>query len=563
MLHRRVVCLIVVLIALLGVASPASAQGPDASDEIFYQFMPIAWRASEARCRAAAEGSDAREVKYRFGDFAGMTESLDYLGRLGITAVWMTPVFPSPAYHGYQHMAADAVNPWFGTEEEFIAFVKAAHARKIKVFIDIVAYGIGRGSEYYTSAHLNPSSPYASWLAFTDDAKDKSHGYDFKTWDGTTLGITFWDLRRQEPRDLVAAWSKKWLDPNGDGDFSDGVDGYRLDHVWARYPNGPDGWGYHIDSFWVPWKQALRDVNPNVYTFAEQARWETTGADLLPAHDAAFAKPFEGAAREALKAGKAAPLYNAMRQAVGAIPASRALGNSFLAILGDHDVDRLASDLGTDDAGRAEVAAAVLLLQPFPPVIYMGDELGMLGKAGNFGSDANDIPRREPFKWKAVAGPPMSDYDEINEGAYRARHSKDRDGRSVEEQAGNPSSLLEQYRRLIGVRAANIALRRGEYVPIESHHPGVWAFARVHKDQTLVVAINLSAEVAPIRLDLTPLNRIGPVREILRGQPGSPVTGANAAQFAIRMPPLAPVVLSIEERPRVQPDAPDESPPTP
>ena len=91
-----------------------------------------------------------------------MTESLDYLQGLGITAVWMTPIFPSPAYHGYQHMPADHVNPCFGTDQDFIAFVKAAHARKIKVFVDLVVYGISRNSEYYASAHNNPASPYAS-----------------------------------------------------------------------------------------------------------------------------------------------------------------------------------------------------------------------------------------------------------------------------------------------------------------------------------------------------------------------------------------------------------------
>src|SRR5262245_9026829 len=126
---------------ILALALPALAQGPDVSDDVFYQFMPIAWRASEARCKAEAAGSGQPEVRYRFGDFAGMTESLDYLKKLGITAVWMTPIFPSPAYHGYQHGAADSLNPWFGTDSEWIAFVRAAHAKNIKVFIDLVAYG--------------------------------------------------------------------------------------------------------------------------------------------------------------------------------------------------------------------------------------------------------------------------------------------------------------------------------------------------------------------------------------------------------------------------------------
>src|SRR5205823_3118806 len=99
----------------------------------------IAWRDSD---------NDAQ----RFGDFGGMTASLPYLQSLGVSALWMTPIFTSPAYHGYQHMPANVVNPWFGTEAQFLSFVGAAHADSIKVFTDWVAYEVSQNSAYFTSS---------------------------------------------------------------------------------------------------------------------------------------------------------------------------------------------------------------------------------------------------------------------------------------------------------------------------------------------------------------------------------------------------------------------------
>lgn len=474
---------------------PAAVSTPyDAADDVFYHFMPIAWR-------------DSDNDEFRYGDFDGMTASLDYLRGLGVTAVWMNPIHPSPAYHGYQHGPIDQINPWFGDEAKFLNFVAQAKARGIKVYLDLVVYGISQNSVYFKSALGHPESEYASWLAFTNPEKTAFTGYDFKTWTGAKVGFVNWDLRNPPngtglARKQVIEWCKHWLDPNGDGDPSDGIAGYRLDHVWVTYNQGPDGWGYNVDDFWREWKSALQSVNPSVFTFVEQAAWETTGAELLAVHDAAFTKPFEFAARDALRTERAEKLYTAMGNAVASRPKDR----TFLGIIGDHDVDRLASAIGADraeTAGRAKAAAAVLMLQPFPPIVYYGDELGMLGKKGNYGGDANDIPMREPMKWNAAAGAPMTNYFALNATAYARRYSHDRDGRSVEEQAGVSGSLLETYRTLIRVRRESESLRRGEYTPIPASSPEVWSFLRGTGDRAVFVAINLSGKAVEISVDLS------------------------------------------------------------
>ena len=183
--------------------------------------MPIAWR-------------DSNNDAQRFGDFGGMTASLPYLRSLGVTALWMTPIFPSPAYHGYQHGRADQLNPWFGNEAQFLSFVQAAHAESLKVFIDFVAYHVSHDTPYYSQSFGNPASPYTPWLAYTNASNTTYDGGVYTTWNGSSVGQIRWINSNPAVASTLKAWTARWLDPNGDGDPSDGIDGYRLDRHWLR-----------------------------------------------------------------------------------------------------------------------------------------------------------------------------------------------------------------------------------------------------------------------------------------------------------------------------------------
>jgi len=519
-------------------ASGAPLDGREVAEDVFYHFMPIAWR-------------DSNDDAYRFGDFDGMTASLDYLQNLGITAVWMNPIFPSPAYHGYQHGPADEVNARFGIEAEFLNFIQQAHARGIKVFIDFVVYGISHDTIWFQDAFGNPASPYDDWLAFNNPGNTSYLGSIYNTWNGDSVGFIHWNLDNPNPTGLVTTWAQHWLDPDDDGDPSDGVDGFRLDHVWVQYPTGPNGWGYNLD-WWVTWRDNLRTVDPDVFIFAEQADWGITGSTLLPAFDATMTKPWEFAARDALGNETASSLYSQTASTLASLPG----GKYFLGIIGDHDVDRLTSVIG-GSLEKAKAAAAVLLTSPFPPMIYTGDEIGMLGVKEDYGSDANDIPMREPFKWNAVAGPPMSNYWVLNSQAFNNAYSEDNDGRSVEEQDAVTGSLLEEYKLLIAARQNHVALRRGTYAPITVTTSRVWAFLRHQEaEESLIVAINLHANPRTFDMDLSAFEIPGGAttpQDVITGQVLADITDANKAAYQMTLSAYDYAILVVN----LQPPAPD------
>lgn len=524
-MRHLAILLLAALLAPPGASLAEPLVGRDPRDDVFYQFMPIAWR-------------DSDNDPQRFGDFGGMTASLPYLKSLGVTAVWMNPIFGSPAYHGYQHMPPNQLNPWFGTEPQFRSFVAAAHADSVKVLLDLVAYVVSQNSSYFTNSYLNPASAYTDYLAYYDPHVGNSSfaGGSYTTWNGGTVGEIRWNLANTAVTSLINGWCQHWMDPNGDGDPADGIDGWRLDHVLQD-----EGWGY-TTAWWQQWRAAIDAKNPSAFTVIEQADWGSHGQDLLAAHDAAFTIPFMFTARSALSSESAAGLYSGMRTALALLPA----GKTSLAILGNHDVGRLSSSTG-DVTGRNKVAAAILMTQPFPPCLYYGDEIGMRGNKASYGSDANDIPMREPFKWNAVAGPPMSNYFVLNPAAYDNRVSRNNDGRSVQEQSGVGGSLLETYRSLIALRHAHVALRRGAYAEVPAASGNVWAFVRQADAETLLVAINLAGAARNTTLDLSgfelPAGSSG-VRDVTSGASLAPLTPANLGAYPVSLPAHGWTILS-------------------
>ncbi len=104
------------------------------------------------------------------GDLAGLTTELDYLQELGATAVWLMPIHPSPSYHGYDVTDYFDVNPDYGTLEDMVAFVDAAHERGIRVIMDMVVNHMSNEHPIFQDAYGNPDSEYADWFLWTNES---------------------------------------------------------------------------------------------------------------------------------------------------------------------------------------------------------------------------------------------------------------------------------------------------------------------------------------------------------------------------------------------------------
>lgn len=482
--------------------------------------MPIAWRAGNGTI---------------YGDFKGLQDGLPYLKDLGVTAVWMTPIHPSPAYHGYQYSDGGSTNPLLGSEAEFRSFVHQAHQSGIKVFIDFVGYGIGGSSSYFTDAYKNPNSAYSGMFKWYDTAHSSYEGYSYQSWNGAGVSFAWWDMNDPRPAQIEQAWARKWLNPLYESLTDAGVDGFRLDHVVVSHDNyGPNGLGYTTAQFWTPMLQGLRTTYPNAKFFGEQSEWADFGNTYQPPLDATFTKPLEFALRDTLSSGDKTRFVTTITQTLQTLGPSQ----TYLATFGDHDVDRLTSVIG-DSIPKAKLAAGILFAQPFAPVIYSGDEIGMRGlRTVNYNSDANDIPVREPFKWKAIASAPMSNYYSLNSAVYAARFERDNDGRSVEEQQLDPTSLLVMYKRLAVLRKGIRPLRKGQYFNLPSDRSDVLSFARVQGGNGVVVVANLSGNPVTVTLDLTGTNvKTGAVYDALPSSiKAKPITATSYASYQVSLP---------------------------
>lgn len=132
------------------------------------------------------------------GDLKGLTERLDYLDEMGVSAVWLSPIHPSSSYHGYDVLDYEAVNPTFGTDADLQAFIDAAHARGIRVYLDYVLNHTGKEHPWFRDAISSEQSPYRDYYVFSKDpqgdiaagridqiATEGAAGYDAGQWFST------------------------------------------------------------------------------------------------------------------------------------------------------------------------------------------------------------------------------------------------------------------------------------------------------------------------------------------------------------------------------------------
>ncbi len=539
-------------------------------------FKP--WTPGESR---AFYGGDGIWHRMYGGDIRGLLMSLEYLRDLGVTGLYLNPVFEAPGHHKYNTSDYRHIDDNFGvrgdveerwktetsdsrtwaitaTDSLFISFLRAAHDFGFKVILDGVFNH--SGTEFWAFQDLvknGRNSPYRDWYVVKEWDVEPAHpgapAFTYEGWAGFA-GLPEYaeDENGLLPgiRNHIFDITRRWQDPNGDGNPSDGADGWRLD-----VPENVN------ERFWREWRRVVKGVNPEAYITGEI--WENAARRLKGDHyDAVMNYEFQKRVHGFFLPGGTTP---ALSPAAFARSCEEMLGwyptqvNLVLQnLLSSHDVDRIASaihnragwkrgrvqdenpsyDTGPPSDADYEILKSIGVFQMTwvgAPMVYYGDEIGMYG--------ADDPTNRMPMWWGS-----LMPYDNP---AYRVR-----------------TDLRDHFKRLIAIRNTYPCLRTGRArFLLADDASGVVAFERWDPQGRVVVVMNNSRNLAIARLPLPggrryvdvlkPANAryawgvvsgIGSERQIVEPTPSAPVLSSVGDGLTVSLVPGGSMIL-VEEPP--------------
>ena len=442
-------------------------------DAVFYQIFPDRFAASDRVIKPGPmETWDAPPTVHGFkgGDLLGIAEHLGYLEDLGVTAIYLTPIFSSASNHRYHTYDYYTVDPLLGGNDALRELLDAAHDRGMRVVLDGVFNHSGRGFwPFHHVLETGLASPYRSWFWIDEamlEAEGHLHAYPEPGDRSTRLGYQgWWNLPDLPKLNTNAPQVREYLFGVAEHWLRFGIDGWRLD-----VPTEIDD-----EAFWQEFRARCRAVNPEAYLVGEI--WQVAPAwlrgDRFDAQmNYQLAEAILGFAAGAdldheVIAGHG--MYkNDLRPMTGTSFGLRveelstaydpAVVSAQLNLLGSHDTPRLRTVVG-GGLERARLATLLQLTLPGAPCIYYGDEIGLSG--------GNDSACRGAFPWDETRWEPGM-RDSV-QGLLHLRHAE--------------AALRDGQIRVVGASDAAVALERGA---------GVSRF---------VVAANASAE--PVRLDLS------------------------------------------------------------
>ena len=208
------------------------------------------------------------------GDLQGITENLDYLVALNIDVIWLLPIYPSPSVHGYDVSDYYEVNPDYGSFQDLVTLVEAVHERDMKIILDYVPSHLSNHHPWFQDAYRNPDSQYSEWFVWTNDAQTLYAGF------ANSESMPRFNHYNPEVVDFLVENAKFWLDLDGDGDYSDGVDGFRVDNV--TFPP---------EEFFVEFRQGIKAAKPDALILGEA--WVHSPSDLNRYFDQKFDALFD------------------------------------------------------------------------------------------------------------------------------------------------------------------------------------------------------------------------------------------------------------------------------
>jgi alpha-glucosidase len=456
------------------------------------------------------------------GDLRGVTQRLDYLRWLGVDALWISPIYPSPMKDfGYDVMDYCDIHPQFGTLGDFDEMLREAHGRGLKVILDFVPNHTSDQHPWFVESRSSRTNPKRDWYIWHDPAPD---GGPPNNW-LSNFGGSGWQLDEKTGQYYYHAFLAEQPDLNWRNPevveamlgvlrfwLERGVDGFRVDVIWhlikdaefrdnPRNPTWtPDGNPYHeFLPVYTSDRPEVHDVIARMRRlFDEYQERVLIGEIYLPVERLVqyYGPDMSGAHlpfnfQLLLAPWDARHIEQLIEEYEARLPA-QGWPNW---VLGNHDNHRIASRVGV---AQARIAAMLLLTLRGTPTLYYGDEIGMCDvnipadrvqdpfEKNVPGKGLGRDPERTPMQWDA------SDHAGFTTAEPWLPLSPDHTKVNVHEQRDDPDSLLSLYHRLITMRRGEPALEVGRFEPFPAAHDVLAYFRRAREgDASFLVALNL------------------------------------------------------------------------
>ena len=456
------------------------------------------------------------------GDLDGIITRLDYLKEVGVSAVWLSPIYPSPMKDfGYDISDYTGIHALFGNMQAFDTLLSEIHARNMKLLLDLVPNHTSDQHPWFVESRSSKDNPKRDWYLW-HDAKENgsapnnwlaSFGGTAWEWDDATKQYYYHAFLKEQPdlnwrnpqvQQAMLNVMRFWLDK--------GVDGFRVDVIWhlikdAQLRDEPANPNYqpqmstydqllHVYSTDQP---EVQDIVKRMRSVLDEYRERMMiGEIYLPIHKLVmyYGQNNSGANLPFNFLLLSLPWQTQnIRQAIdeyeGALP-QKGWPNW---VLGNHDQSRIASRVGRE---QARIAAMLLLTLRGTPTVYYGDEIGMTDVAIPFeevvdpqglnmpDKNLSRDPARTPMQWNANTNAGFS------EAKPWLRLHKSYPRQNVEVEKNDLYSMLSLYKKLIALRQREPALNSGTYTPVYSDSQLIAYTRKSEGGDSFLIVLNLT-----------------------------------------------------------------------